>query len=173
MPRLKDLTGRSFGRLVVVSLLPARSKSGNTQWRCRCACGNWNPCVTGSALLNGSIVSCGCYGRQESGRRLIGNRLGLKHGKSGTSNYHRWENMKARTSKPSHPSYHHYGGRGIKMHDLWFNSFTEFDTWIAENLGDCPDGYSIDRIDVDGNYEPSNVRWADARTQTENRRVNR
>ncbi len=170
MAALKDLTGKTFGRLTVVSLLPERTKSGNTKWRCRCSCGGWATSVIGSSLINGNSTSCGCYKLSSSSERMMGNTIGVIHGKSNTSNYHRWENIKARTSKESCPVFEHYGGRGIKMHEPWFESFILFDSWLNENLGPCPEGHSIDRIDVNGNYEPNNLRWASAKTQSSNRR---
>lgn len=81
----------------------------------------------------------------------------------------RWEGMKARCLNPDHKSFDDYGGRGIKIHPPWINSFKLFDTYLKKNLGDCPQGYTLDRIDNDGDYRPGNLRWADPRQQSFNK----
>lgn len=89
------------------------------------------------------------------------------HGMNGTAEYRAWENMKQRCNNPNHPHYEKYGGRGIKICDKWNNDFIEF----YKDLGLKPDNdYSLDRIDVNGNYEPGNCRWASKNIQTYNRR---
>ena len=85
-------------------------------------------------------------------------------------NLKRWEGMKARCLNPRHKSFKDYGERGIKIYDEWIESFAEFDKWLEDNLGPCPGGFTLDRIDNDGNYEPGNLRWADKKEQNWNRR---
>lgn len=91
------------------------------------------------------------------------------HGRKHDPNYTRWLTMMGRCHNEDHPWYGYYGARGIRVHESWHDVGTYCD-WIAENLGPCPKGYSIDRIDNDGNYEPGNVRWASASDQVRNRR---
>ena len=170
MSRLVDLTGKTFGKLTVVSLLPARAKNRQAQWRCRCSCGKWVPVVSGSNLRSGNTASCGCDSKDiasETGRR---NKTHGLAGESGSHHYRRWGSIKQRTRNPNAHNYPNYGGRGISFHQPWADSFILFKTWLDENLGPCPEGYSLDRIDNNGNYEPSNLRWASAKAQSRNRR---
>ncbi len=170
MTKLRDLAGQTFGKLTVVSLLPARTKGGKAQWRCRCACGGWSPCVIGGDIARGHTTSCGC--EQRSSARETG-KSKLKHGLSGqTGNAHyiRWQGIKARTSKPNATGYANYGGRGIKFYEPWARDFISFKSWLDDNLGPCPEGWTLDRIDNNGNYEAGNLRWASAETQISNQR---
>ncbi len=84
-------------------------------------------------------------------------------------NLKRWEGIKARCFNPRHKSYPDYGGRGITMHSLWVDDFKLFDKYLNDFLGRCPDNYTLDRIDNDGNYEPGNLQWADPRQQNFNK----
>lgn len=173
MSRIKDLTGQTFGKLTVVSLLPARTKGGKAQWRCRCACGNWAPCVRGDSLTSGDTTSCGCE-RKRSAREI--GKASRTHGLSnqaGNAHYERWRSIKQRTGNPNAPDYHNYGGRGIKLHHTWAEAgvgFSRFKWYLDTVLGPCPEGYTLDRIDNDGNYCPGNLRWATAKQQKRNQR---
>lgn len=90
------------------------------------------------------------------------------HGQSGTNDYARWNAIIQRCHSPLHPRYGQYGGRGISVCDRWRYSFANF----MADVGPKPAGKSLDRIDNDGNYEPSNVRWATAKEQACNKRAN-
>jgi hypothetical protein len=85
--------------------------------------------------------------------------------------YSIWNRIKQITTNPNHKRFKDYGGRGIQMDPAWFNDAEAFVTWIETKLGPRPDGHSLDRINNDGNYEPGNLRWADAKTQNNNRRT--
>lgn len=85
--------------------------------------------------------------------------------------YKTWSMIHQRCTNPKNPNYKNYGGRGVKMYEPWKNSFTEFNNYILENLGERPEGMTLDRINTDGNYEPGNLRWADHAVQMHNRRV--
>lgn len=85
--------------------------------------------------------------------------------------YKTWSNIRQRCLKPTNPSYPHYGGRGIKMHSDWENNAKPFIAWLEDNLGPKPEGFTLDRIDVDGDYVPGNLRWADWKTQRSNQRA--
>lgn len=164
MPRLADLTGRKFGRLTVISRAEDHvQKNGRrrTMWLCRCDCGSDARQVFGEALVGGRAGSCGCYCREMLSRRR------RTHGKSGTQLHWIWTSIKQRCFNPKCKSYKRYGARGITMHGDWASSFEKF----AIDVGDRPgSGYSLDRIDNDGDYEPGNVRWATPLEQYHNSR---
>ncbi len=169
---IKDISGQTFGRLTVVSLPPVKLKGEKYQWRCRCSCGGWT-FVRIDRLNSGHTKSCGCIKKERIA--AVGRRRKV-HGLSrrfGNSHYRRWEGIKQRTGNPRSRDYAGYGGRGIGFHKPWADSFILFKSWLDDNLGPCPDGHSLDRIDNNGNYEPNNLRWASALTQTRNRRKQR
>ncbi len=158
----QDLTGQKFGRLTVIS----RAGSTNAQkalWKCRCDCGNISFVATGS-LESGRIQSCGCYGYE---MRLKAN---TTHGGKRERLYRIWAGMKTRCYNKNAASYENYGARGISICDEWRESYENFRKWSLEN--GYADDLSIDRIDVNGNYEPSNCRWATRQEQSENTRAN-
>lgn len=161
MPALIDLTGRTFGQLTVVGLSERRKYRGQFYWDCMCTCGT-ETTVLGRDLRKGHTKSCGC-------RRLL-NVTSLTHGQSGSPEYVAWLSMKNRCYVPSTTHYRFYGGRGITVCDSWRDSF---ETFLAD-IGPRPSPkHSLDRIDSDGNYEPSNVRWALFSVQANNRRRTR
>lgn len=155
--RRVDITGKRFGRLVATELA-VRSPS---TWVCKCDCGQIHRVRLGN-LRSGHIRSCGCFSREDSARRKVthgNNRRGLR-----STEYGSYHSAKARCTNVALHNYAHYGGRGIEFR---FESFEEF---LAE-VGPKPmKGLSIDRIDVNGHYEPGNVRWATASEQMKNRR---
>lgn len=154
-PRPRDLTGERFGRLVVVSY------AGNQRWKCCCDCGQENE-VWAPDLKRGKTKSCGCL-QLEVAKTGDCRRT---HGGSNSPEYRSWTSMIRRCSDEKCPGYERYGGRGISVCDRW----KSFENFVAD-MGQRPKGMSIDRIDYDGNYEPDNCRWADAKTQSSNTSV--
>lgn len=150
-----DLTGNKFGLLTVVSF--SHREKSKAYWQCRCECGN-ETVVQGHNLSSGHTSSCGCM-RRESNDAII------THGKSKTRAHAAWRRMRQRCLNPNDAQYPNYGGRGISICREWEN----FEVFYMD-MGDPPVGKSLDRIDVNGNYEPINCRWADDFTQGNNRR---
>lgn len=162
MPSLVDRTGVRFGRLFVVARdmsRPPASKGARVYWLCRCDCGN-EVSRTGHELAAGDTTSCGCFQREETGKR---NRT---HGLTRSPTYRSWQAAKERCYNPSNVKYAKYGGAGVTMCSQWRDSF---DAFLAD-MGVKPRGTTIDRIENDKGYEPGNCRWATAQTQAENRR---
>lgn len=168
-----DLTGQRFGRLVVIKR--AYFKKGKTYWICRCDCGN-EKTVSRTHLLSGKTSSCGCYKRECIIGNLQEHMSGFTmHGKSKTRLYKVWVNMHSRCNCETCDSYKYYGERGITVCDEW-STFPPFYEWAMANGYDPDAPYgkcTIDRIDVNGNYEPSNCRWVDMKVQASNKRNSR
>jgi hypothetical protein len=157
MPARAQLIGQRFGRLKVRSLIGVRN--GGQLWLCRCECGRESK-VTTKSLRGRHVVSCGCF------RLEILRTKAITHGMSKTNIYHRYCSMIDRCCNPRAEKYQFYGGRGIRICKRWRNSFSNF----LKDMGLPPVGTSLDRIDVNGNYEPSNCRWATRSQQMKNRR---
>lgn len=164
-PRMKNLTGKRFGRLVVLGYSHS-DHNRNSLWHCRCDCGT-ETTVYRVGLVGGKTRSCGCL-KMES-IATVAERTLLKHGHgregSRTPTYRAWKGARERCNNPNHADYRNYGGRGIEMR---FASVLE----LIADIGEKPDapGLSLDRIDTNGHYEPGNVRWATAKQQANNRR---
>ena len=170
-----NITGKRYGRLAVVQEVEPKTYSNGSKTRmflCKCDCGN-EKVIRLPQLLSGRTKSCGCMQKE---RASVSNRT---HGLSKNNKrlYKVWKSMRARCNNPNDASYYRYGGIGIKVCDEWDKDFSTFYEWSIAN------GYkediaesgrnrlSIDRINNDGNYEPSNCRWADDHTQANNKRV--
>lgn len=161
-----NLVGLKFGKLTVLSELKERNPHGKVLFHCKCDCGN-EVNVIGSKLKNGWSKSCSCLQKETvSERSKIDNK---KHGYHKTSIYNTYYAMISRCYNENNESYNNYGGRGIKVCDRWLNSFENF----LSDMGEKPtNNHSIDRINVNGNYEPSNCRWADKFQQENNKTTN-
>lgn len=159
---LHDLTGTRFGRLVV---LQRHEPSGRyTKWTCKCDCGNLKT-VHASSLKNGDTKSCGCLFREETSKRFSNRKDRITHGMSRSPEYRVWASMIDRCKNLRGKRYANYGGRGISVCDRWMI----FENFITD-MGERPDvGYSIERKNNDGNYEPSNCRWATRKEQDYNK----
>lgn len=159
---IKDITGQRFGRLVVISKTDQRI-CRHVVWKCICDCGN--ECfVPSNSLRLGKKRSCGCL---EIESRGIGR---ITHHMSDQKIYKNWQGMRKRCLKTYHKNYKDYGGRGIKVCEEWNESFQAFFDYVSQLPHFGEEGYSLDRINNDGNYEPGNVRWATHKEQSNNRR---
>lgn len=154
--------GDKFGKLTVIDLIGVNKHRKRT-WLCKCDCGNVANVTTGH-LIGGHTKSCGCTRIQNSIKATkIAN---TTHGMHGTKEYYVWSELKQRCYNPKEPQYRNYGARGIKVCERWLQSFENF----YADMGKAPDGFSIDRIDVNGDYCKENCRWADNQTQQYNKR---
>jgi len=157
--KYKDITGFKFGRLTVVEIASTRKNAKKIDWVCECDCGN-KTIATGTELRIGNVRSCGCLSSDLSRERAT------KHGACATKEYHAYRSMKDRCYRVSHEYYSKYGAKGVSVCSEWLESFDNF----LNDMGKAPSKeHSLDRIDNDGNYEPSNCRWATKQEQSVNR----
>lgn len=157
----EDLTGQRFGRLMVIKRVA--NKYNRIFFLCKCDCGNEKE-ICGKRLSIGQTRSCGCLAAES-----IRNRS-LKHGYANKERLYRiWKGMRQRCNNVNNPKYKDYGGRGVKICDEWDN-YLVFREWALQN--GYTDELSIDRVNVDGDYEPSNCRWSTDNTQANNKRIN-
>lgn len=161
----KDLTGQRFGMLTVTGRCGLDASRKNALWFCECDCGDGTITST-SHLKSGHTKSCGC--QNGVSKNNIATRFKPTHGLSGTRLYSIWHHMKQRCNNPKATKYHLYGGRGIAVCEVWDQDFLPFYDWAIAN--GYRDDLTIDRVDCDGNYEPSNCRWATVVEQNRNRR---
>lgn len=160
MPKIIDLTGQKFGRLTVIKYV-GKDKHHFAHWLCRCDCGN-EKTINSNALRSGVTISCGCYHSERTVK------VHSKHNLSHTRLYTEWRHMKDRCLNPNHKAYSYYGGRGITICPEWKDDVQAFADWSYSN--GYADNLTLDRIDANGNYEPSNCRWITQSEQMSNTR---
>ncbi len=171
---MENLVGKKFGMLTVIAFSHREARKGGSYrwyWVCQCECGNVVTRRSDGLKDKKVVVSCGCYRKKilEQHNFKINN-PNKTHGQTKTRLYKIYAKMKERCYDPNYPERHLYGGRGIKICNEWLDSFEVFRDWslthgYAEHL-------SIDRIDPNKDYEPSNCRWADVYQQANNKRNN-
>ena len=149
---IPEMTGKSFGDLSVIEI--SHSNKNNIYYVCRCVCGE-NRTVNGSDLRLGKVKRCATCKRN----------IHKFHGMKGTSTWCIWQSMIQRCNNPNSTPYKNYGGRGIKVCERWL----KFENFLAD-MGVRPNKLQIDRVNNDGNYEPSNCRWTTAAENIKNRR---
>jgi hypothetical protein len=156
----RDIEGQRFSRLTVLGHLGAVKKQ--TRWLCLCECGN-RAVVAYAKLVSGKTRSCGCLKREVHANRC--RTVFAKHNMSATRTYQSWAAMRTRCANPNDKQFALYGGRGITVRARW-STFENF----YSDMGERPEGTTLDRKDVNGNYEPSNCRWGTLLQQNNNKR---
>jgi hypothetical protein len=165
MKRIQYIEGEKIGKCVFIKDAPPKVTNTRNIRRAvfKCGCGNlFESNVT--SVKSEKTTSCGCV------RKLLNKQLLRTHGMSKTPSYKMWARMKSRCLSKTNPGYKYYGGRGITIHPPWVHDFKAFHDYIITLPNALKKGYTIDRIDNSGNYEPGNIRWADSHTQGANQR---
>ena len=169
MSRIKDLTGMKLGMITVIEPY-GRDKNGNCTYLCKCDCGN-EKVITSRYLLNthnGTTRNCGCIAakaRSENMKKING----FYHGHSKERLHRIYNSMKGRCLNQNNYDYQYYGGKGVSVCDEWLRSYEKFKDWAMSN--GYQEDLTLDRIDVNGNYEPSNCRWVSMKVQSNNKTV--
>ncbi len=157
--KIRFAPGTKQDRLTIMKEA-GKGKHGHILWFCECECGNQKR-IAGASLKRGA-KSCGCLTRERN----------TKHGLSATRLYRLWSDIKRRCCCPTDKAYKNYGGRGIRIYDSWKDDPEAFIKWVEETLGERPTKkHSLDRIDVNDDYKPGNLRWATSREQARNKRA--
>lgn len=160
--KTENLVGLKFNKLTVIKKI-GRNNYGKTEWLCKCDCGK-ETITTGNNLKSGNTKSCGCHNLEQIIKR------NTKHNLRYTRIYQTWLSIKRRCYNKNFKEYHNYGGRGIVVCSEWLDDFMNFYNWGMSN--GYKENLSIDRINVNGNYEPSNCRWATLKEQANNKTTN-
>lgn len=159
MPKRLNLVGQKFNMLTVIEFYDVQN--GMSRWKCKCDCGN-ETVVYGRALKSGNTLSCGCYHKEHISE------YGFKHGGCHERLYQIYHGMKQRCYNENSKVYRWYGAKGIKICDIWLESYENFKEWALNN------GYesdlTIDRIDSNGDYNPDNCRWISQKENVERSR---
>lgn len=161
MKKLNLKIGQKINQLTVLDIYQSVDRRRSALFLCDC--GN-KKVIRCDSVQSGATFSCGCYHIKLTSQRSY------VHGDSNTRLYHIWEGIKQMCLDPNAENYHNYGGRGIKVCGEWLDSFISFRDWSINN--GYVDKLTIDRINNDGNYEPSNCRWATIKEQSKNKRTN-